>query len=66
MALTELLINGLVYQYLAEKFAAAFGLRVSEKWYRFVRLYDSYEPGLSEYKLLGYRILYQESSLFMA
>jgi hypothetical protein len=41
MALTEPLINGLVYQYLAEKFTAAFGLWIFEKWYRVVRLYDS-------------------------
>ncbi len=40
MALTELLINGLVYQYLAEKFAAAFGLWIFEKCYWLVRLYD--------------------------
>ena len=39
MALTGIL-NGLVHQYLAEKFAGALGLWIFEKRYRFVRLYN--------------------------
>jgi hypothetical protein len=51
MALTELLIIGLVYQYLAENIARAFGLWIFEKWYRFVRLYDC--PFIHEHDPIG-------------
>jgi len=51
MASTELLVNGLVHQYLAEKFRRAFGLWIFEKWYRFVRLYDC--PLLHEHDPIG-------------
>ena len=41
MASTDLLINGLVYQYLAEIFTRAFGLWIFEKRYWLVGFYDS-------------------------